>query len=233
MAADHAAEAAIDLTGLSDEEAPPPPAAAAAAQEVEVAVAPSAARERPKRRRPGTTIEDHLARFSREVNEAEGQSGEYMTELRDRQDAELAALQSDERDALLVRQQRERGTLLALHATLQAAREEARPAARLDASICAGCGSRVDLEDEDDSWFVCGFCGSTFCSTCTQEESCRVCQTSYCEDCAGHLDNCLGCITEGGLTCCGLEQLPCGAFECESCIDNHGDHCRLCVRRAV
>ena len=233
---------AIDLTGLSDEEDKQPAAAEPASEDEAAVVAsapPTTARDRPKRRR-GSAIEDHLARFEREVGEAlaTGQSGALLYELRDRQDAELASLQQDESDALLQKQQRERGLLLALHAQLrlpaeapQEARGAAREGDRDGNARCGVCSTRIDVEGDGEDWYVCGSCTSAFHITCAEEEACRTCQTSYCEECSGFLDSCLGCIEHGVLTCCGLEQLPCGAHECESCIDNHGDHCRLCVRR--
>jgi hypothetical protein len=153
---------------------------------------------------------------------------------------QLAALESKhaaEKNSLEARHEREKEELkdkyLEMHkkVKVEALREKAGTKDAKD--VCGTCGAAIDIkEDEDEDledYFCCDKCQLYHCNQHKEEmTTCIVCGCSYCDDCLESIDKCHGCGLCPQLTCCDLEKMPCGEYECSpaDCNYYHHKHCK-------
>lgn len=65
---------------------------------------------------------------------------------------------------------------------------------------CVTCGAEVS------DYFVCARCNQSHCVIHGDDNACRACEKTYCEQCLDDLPSCQTCILTDELVCCDLQQ---------------------------
>ena len=110
-------------------------------------------------------------------------------------------------------------------------REVREKAGTLEAeTVCGTCGKSIsdeELEENEEKYFICENCTYHCIEHKGDTTECNVCGCHYCDACLDSIDKCGGCMRADKLTCCGLEKMPCGEYECteSNCNYFHEKHC--------
>jgi hypothetical protein len=145
-----------------------------------------------------------------------------LASLAKRHEAEMKALakkQADELAQVKARIDQERASAVAQAEHLVQA-QDTKP-------CCLECAQPVRAGEH----FVCALCAKS-CALCSSHKTvasmttCSNCDKSYCKSCVRGMHKCASCAYCPQLTCCDLEEMPCGMYEHGDCQYDHHKHCR-------